>query len=360
MKKIKRLIALMSLLVVLAAAAGGGWVYSMYQTPTQNLSDQIIEIPRGASFRAVTHLLQNEDVYPHPEFLYYWARITDQTQVRHGEYRVPESLTVPELLTLLTSGQTVQHRITFVEGWRFDQWRTALASLDNIEHTLADMSDEEVAEALGLDYEIPEGLLYPNTYSYQRGATDLSILRQARNRLTNVLEREWEQRSERSVMESPYEALILASIIERETGAPWEREDIAGVFTRRLEMGMRLQTDPTVIYGLGDAYEGVIRRSHLDNWTPYNTYRIDGLPPTPIAMAGTDSIRAALNPAEGDALYFVARGDGTHQFSATLSEHNAAVRRYQLQRAQDYRSSPPPLPVGEGANEHVPEGPSDE
>lgn len=346
MKKIKRFLALLSILFVLTCAGVGGWLYSQYMTPTQNQAGQIVEIPRGASFRAVTRLLEEQNIYPHADFLFYWARITEQTGVRHGEYEIPAGLTVPELLTLLTSGQTVQHRVTFAEGWRMDQWRDTLAGLDNIEHTITDMTDQQLAQALELDHDLPEGLLYPETYSYTRGSTDLSILRQARDRMRRILEREWENRSDDIAVETLYEALILASIIERETGATWERADIAGVFTRRLQVGMRLQTDPTVIYGLGDAYDGVIRRSHLDTWTPYNTYRIDGLPPTPIAMPGTDAIRAALHPADGDALYFVARGDGTHHFSATLREHNNAVRRYQLQRAEDYRSTPPPLPPG--------------
>ncbi len=349
MKAIKRFLAITSLLLVLGAAGLGGWLYSLYMTPTQNAEEEIFYIPSGTSFRAVTHMLADEGIYPHAEFLYYWVRITDQTAIRQGEYAVPSNMELSGLLALLTSGRTVQYRITFIEGWRFSQWRDALAELDNIEHLTMDWDEEDFVEALDLDSELPEGWLYPNTYTYTRGNTDLSILRQARDRMRNVLADAWEDRSEQAVVETPYEALILASIIERETGASWEREDISGVFTRRLQRGMRLQTDPTVIYGLGDDYQGVIRRSHLDTWTPYNTYRINGLPPTPIAMPGEASIRAALNPADGDALYFVARGDGTHYFSATLSEHNAAVRRYQLQRREDYRSTPPPLePIGGG------------
>lgn len=341
MKAIKRIIAFLSLAFVLIVASAGGWVYSQYHTPTQNATEQIIEIPRGTSFRGAASRLAAAGIYPNADFLYYWARLTEQTSVRAGEYAVPPGIALPELLTLLASGRTVQYRVTLVEGWRFTQWVEALARLDNIEHQLTGMSEQEIAAALNLDHDIPEGLLFPDTYSYTRGDSDLSILRQARDRMQRVLAEAWEERSEESVMETPYEALILASIVERETGAPWEREDIAGVFTRRLQLGMRLQTDPTVIYGMGDSYNGIIYRSDLNRRTDYNTYQIDGLPPTPIAMPGAESIRAALNPADGETLYFVAKGDGTHQFSATLSEHNAAVRRYQRQRREDYRSTPP-------------------
>lgn len=349
MKWFKRFLAISSLLVIVAIAAGGGWIYSLYQTPTQNQVEQIVDIPRGTSFRAATRMLANEGIYPHADFLYYWARVTDQTTLQAGEYSIPPQQTLPDLLALLASGRTVQYRVTLVEGWHFSQWRDALGRLDNIEHRLPDMTDDEVAEFLGLEEDHPEGWLYPETYSYTRGATDLSILRQAHERMQRVLTEEWAARSDGAVVETPYEALILASIIERETGATWEREDIAGVFTRRLQRGMRLQTDPTVIYGMGDSYDGRIRRSDLETSTPWNTYRISGLPPTPIAMPGRGSIHAALNPAPGSALYFVARGDGTHHFSDTLIEHNAAVQRYQLQRREDYRSAPPTTLPEEGS-----------
>lgn len=349
MKWVKRFILGSLLLLFVSAGITGGWLYSLYETPTQNAQEQILEIPRGTSFRAATRMLANEGIYPHADFLYYWARLTEQTSIRAGEYAIPSEMPLPDLLALLASGRTVQHRITFIEGWHFRQWRDALAGLDKIEHRLPDLTDEEVAALLELSEEHPEGWLYPDTYSYSRGDSDISILRQARDRMARILEEEWEQRSENAAVASPYEALILASIIERETGAPWERHDISGVFTRRLNRGMRLQTDPTVIYGLGEDYDGRIRRSDLDTWTPWNTYRIDGMPPTPIAMPGRDSINAALHPAEGSTLYFVARGDGTHHFSDTLVEHNAAVRRYQLQRREDYRSSPPATLPEEGS-----------
>ncbi len=194
---------------------------------------------------------------------------------------------------------------------------------------------------LGLSETPLEGWIYPDTYSYTKGTRDIDVLRRAYQRMQQVLAEEWEARSQPLPLSSPYEALILASIVEKETGAPEERAAIAGVFVRRLQKNMRLQTDPTVIYGMGDNYRGNIRRSDLTRYTPYNTYKIDGLPPTPIANPGREAIHASLHPAPGKALYFVAKGDGRHQFSATLVEHNRAVQVYQKrQRRQDYRSSP--------------------
>ena len=193
---------------------------------------------------------------------------------------------------------------------------------------------------LELDVSSLEGWFYPDTYIFPRGTTDIEILKQAYSRMNEVLDEEWSDKDKDLPFDTRYEALILASLIEKETGVAHERSEIAGVFVRRLQKGMRLQTDPTVIYGLGSEFDGNLTRAHLLEETPYNTYRINGLPPTPIAAPGRDAIRAAVNPAEGNALYFVGRGDGAHQFSATLEEHNAAVRKYQIeQRAPDYRSS---------------------
>ncbi len=204
------------------------------------------------------------------------------------------------------------------------------------------MDNQALMKELGKPDHHPEGWFAPDTYAYVRGDTDLELLDRALADQEQILEQAWEERAEGLPLDSPYEALILASIVEKETAVPDEREEIAGVFVNRLNQGMRLQTDPTVIYGIGDDYEGNIRRHHLQQDTPYNTYRRAGLPPTPIAMPGEASIRAALNPADTEALYFVARGDGTHVFSRTLEEHQQAVREYQLRRRKDYRSTPLP------------------
>lgn len=344
MKTLKRWFAILTAFISISVAVGAGWLYSIYKTPTLNAEPVVFEVQRGSHVRAVANQLANENIWSDADFLYGYARLTQQTALRAGEYEIPPGTTLPALLSLLQSGRTLQYQITFIEGWRFRDWRHLLSQLDNIEHTITDLTEEEVAQALELDHVLPEGLLYPDTYAYQRGATDLSILRQARDKMARVIAEEWEIRSETAVVKTPYEALILASIVEKETGAAWERGEIAGVFTRRINNRMRLETDPTVIYGLGEDFRGNLTRRHLNTTTPYNTYRVGGFPPTPIAMPGTDAIRAALNPEPGTSLFFVARGDGTHQFSDNYDDHRAAVRRYQFRRGSDYRSSPPPEP----------------
>jgi UPF0755 protein len=235
-----------------------------------------------------------------------------------------------DVLGRITSGQVVQHPVTLVEGWTFRQAINAIDAQGRYSGALSGLTDEELMAELGYPGEYPEGRLFPDTYRFPRDTPRLAVLRRAFERMEQVLAEEWESRSDGLPLDTPYEALILASIIEKETGAAWERPEIAGVFVRRLRKGMRLQTDPTVIYGMGERYEGRIRRADLREATPYNTYVIDGLPPTPIALPGRAAINAALNPADGDSLYFVSRGDGTHVFSATLDEHNRAVRRYIL------------------------------
>ena len=210
--------------------------------------------------------------------------------------------------------------------------REALAQVETLDQTLADVSDTELMERLGKPNVHPEGQFLPDTYRYTRGMTDFDVLQIAHRALHQTLDDQWDKRPPNIELNSAYEVLTLASIIEKETGVAAERPQISGVFNRRLRIGMRLQTDPTVIYGMGDAYEGNIRRRDLTTDTPYNTYTRHGLPPSPIALAGRDAIHAALHPQKGEALYFVARGDGSHQFSATLEQHNAAVRKYQLKQ----------------------------
>lgn len=331
-------------ITLFAAIAVGAWVYALAQTPTQNSATVVLQIAPGSSFRSVVRQLAQSDVYPHADFLWYWARWQNLTSVRAGEYAIPPNLSIGELLTLLNSDQVVQHRITMLEGWTLRQWRAHLAQETRLLQRLPDFDDTALARYLGLPTDHPEGWFYPDTYAFVRGSSDLELLARAHRRMLSQLATEWENRSADAVVQSPYEALILASIIEAETGADWERSEISGVFSRRLELGMRLQADPTVIYGMGDAFTGRLLRRHLQEPSPWNTYTNFGLPKTPIAMPGTASIRAALNPEPGNTLYFVARGDGTHHFSVTLAEHNAAVARYQRQRREDYRSFPPPTP----------------
>ena len=252
--------------------------------------------------------------------------------LRSGEFELTPGMSGREMVARLSSDNIVTYRLTIPEGWTFAQMRRALAEAPKLEHRTQDMSDAEVMAALGHEDEHPEGRFFPDTYRYHKGMTDLALLERAYARMDNMLRDAWAGRSDDLPLETPYEALILASLIERETGVPNERRRIAGVFVRRLERGMRLQTDPTVIYGMGEDYDGNITRDDLRRETPYNTYVIDGLPPTPIAMPGEASLEAAVDPASGDALYFVSRGDGSHYFSSTLAEHNAAVRRYILNR----------------------------
>ena len=231
----------------------------------------------------------------------------------------------------------------------------ALAKEEKIEHTLNGLSDSQVMDKLGHTGIFPEGRFFPDTYRFVRGMTDVELLKTAYDRLDEVLAKEWNQRATDLPYSGPYQALIMASLVEKETGVPQERGQIAGVFVRRMAIGMMLQTDPTVIYGLGDRYSGKLTRAHLKEATPYNTYMIPGLPPTPIAMVGREAIHAALNPVDGSSLYFVARGDGSHVFSDDLDTHNNAVREYQLKRRADYRSSPAPVTAPES-----PEAPVEE
>jgi UPF0755 protein len=244
------------------------------------------------------------------------------------------------MLHLLQSGKVIHYQVTLPEGITLQRALDILARQAELEHVLEGPEDARILELIK-PHTLPEGLIFPDSYHYARAATDWEIVQRAHGDMQSVLQREWRARAPDLPYETPYEALIMASIIERETGLAQEREQIAGVFVRRLHKGMRLQTDPTVIYGLGSDYKGNLRRKHLaDDSNPYNSYRHGGLPPTPIALPGRAAIHAALHPAAGDALYFVARGDGGHVFSATLAEHEQAVRKYQLRRRKDYRSSP--------------------
>jgi UPF0755 protein len=251
-------------------------------------------------------------------------------RVRAGEYRFAPRSTPREVMALLVSGKVVLHSLTIVEGWTFDQMRAAMAAHPHLRTTLHDSSGEEIMARLGRDGEHPEGWFLPETYRFPRGTTDLEFMRIAHEAMVATLDATWGERQDSLPFDSPYQALILASIIEKETGLAAERREIAGVFVRRLQRGMRLQTDPTVIYGAGPDFEGRLRRVHLDTDTPYNTYTRAGLPPTPIALPGRASLAAAVQPLEGRTLYFVATGrpDGSHAFSETLEEHNRAVQRY--------------------------------
>ena len=253
-------------------------------------------------------------------------------KIKAGEFQIPAATSPRQLLNLLVSGKVTTYSLTLVEGWNFKQVREAIAGQQALEQTLAELSDQEIMQRLGYTDEHPEGRFLPDTYHFPKGTTDLAFLSRAYQAMQSLLDTEWEQKDPGLPLNSPYEALILASIVERETGLASERPEIAGVFVRRLKKGMKLQTDPTIIYGMGESYKGNIRRRDLKQDTPYNTYLHKGLTPTPISMPGADAVRAVLHPKEGKSLYFVAKGEGSHQFSKTLVEHNRAVKKYQLKR----------------------------
>ncbi len=290
-------------------------------------------IRSGSNIKSISQELARQKIIDDPWLFILLAKLRGvETRVRAGEYQLEPGLTADELLGKFIQGNAIQYKLTIIEGWSFRQMLAAIAEDPVIESTLQGKTDAEIMTLLGQSDQHPEGLFFPDTYRFPKGTSDLDFLRRAYQVMQKHLEREWSQRVPGLPLKSSYEALILASIIEKETGAGFERPLIAGVFVERLKLKMRLQTDPTIIYGLGPDFDGNIRYRDLRKDTPYNTYLRAGLTPTPIALPGLDSIRAALNPASTKALYFVSKGDGTHQFSATLDEHNAAVSRYQLNK----------------------------
>lgn len=346
---IRKLFVLLEAGVVLAGLLLGlaFWQQNNALQQPLNLSqEQLLDVPSGSSPTGVLNRLQADGVIKDAFLLrLYWRFNLSSQSLHSGEYRMTPGMNARSLLTLWEKGDVVQYSLTLVEGWTFRQVRAALGKQAKLEQTLTNLSDSEVMAKLGHPDVFPEGRFFPDTYRYVRGMTDVELLKQAYNRLDEVLQDEWDKRAADVPYVDPYQALIMASLVEKETGVPQERGQIAGVFVRRLQQGMLLQTDPTVIYGLGERYNGKITRAFLKEATPYNTYVMSGLPPTPISMVGREAIHAAMNPVAGNSLYFVARGDGSHVFSADLDAHNAAVKEFQLKRRADYRSSPAPIVV---------------
>lgn len=334
------LVALLSLL--LAAILGFKQLLRLWEEPLAIAEGGLVlNVQPGASLRTIAEELESKGILAHPDLLIAYGRLTGADQsLKHGEYWIPEFTTAAYLLTLLQQGQVMHYQVTLPEGITLARAIEILRGERQLQHVLQSVDDPELLKLVE-PYTSPEGWFFPDSYRYTRGASDLSILARAREAMQQVLDEEWQTRGKQLPYETPYEALIMASIVERETGLASERAEIAGVFMRRLHAGMRLQTDPTVIYGIGDAFDGNLRRSHLqDPDNLYNSYQHHGLPPSPIALPGRAAIHAAMHPAPGDTLFFVARGDGGHVFSRTLAEHEEAVREYQLKRRQDYRSSP--------------------
>ena len=354
----RKLLLLLETGLVLAGLCLGAsaWkIHTALHQPLNIAQEALLDVPKGTTPTRTLYRLEADGVIKDAFWLRVYWRFNLAGQPLHsGEYRMQPGMTVDGLIDLWKRGEMVQYSLTLVEGWNFHQVRTALAKAEKLEKTLDGLSDSEVMAKLGHKGVFPEGRFFPDTYRFVRGMSDAELLKKAYDRLDEVLAAEWAQRAADVPYTDPYQALIMASLVEKETGVPQERGQIAGVFVRRLGLGMLLQTDPTVIYGLGDRYNGKLTRAHLKESTPYNTYMIAGLPPTPIAMVGREAIHAALNPVDGKSLYFVARGDGSHVFSDDLDAHNSAVREFQLKRRADYRSSPAPVTAPETNGEPAP------
>jgi len=321
-------------------AVGGvvfwGWTdYQSFLKENRSIPQaaQSFTVKSGWSAKRVAKEFTQLGVIEKPHWFELYARQSKLApSIKSGEFDLPTTATVPELLDYLVAGKTVQYSQSIIEGHNWRQVRAQLANSKNLVQTMGDISDIELMAKLGLSQQHPEGIFFADTYAFPSNTTDIEYLTRASEQLQSVLQEEWEARDDGLPFESAYEALILASIVEKETAVPEERPLIAGVFVSRLRKGMRLQTDPTVIYGIGESYDGNIRRKDLTTDTPYNTYTRGGLPPTPIAMVGRDAINAVMHPDSTTKLYFVARGDGSHQFSETNEEHEAAVRKYQLKQ----------------------------
>lgn len=321
--------------VLIVAVAAGIIAYRDYsafaQAPLVQTATSL-DVPIGTQLPGILRELEQQGVRTGQSL--YWRLLARQMGVagrlHAGEYALEAGISPRGLLAKMAAGEVVQHHFTIVEGWTFAQLRDALARDAGLKQTLATRDDASIMRALGAADTAAEGWFLPETYNYVKGMDDLDVLRRAHEAMIKALDKLWPARDPDINLQSPYQALILASIVEKETGRPDERPQIAGVFLHRLKIGMRLQTDPTVIYGLGAAFDGNLRRADLDTDTPFNTYTRDGLPPTPIALPGIAALSAVLHPATSDALYFVARGDGSHEFSPTLEAHNRAVAKYQL------------------------------
>jgi UPF0755 protein len=331
-----RVVALLLFVLCVALIAVGSAGVRFSRTPL-DLPTVPFEftVEKGLSLKAVSQKLAEAGLLPEPYGLWLLGRFTDDaSKIQAGRYRLTAPISPHDLLQKMVDGDVLKVSVTFVEGVTFRDMRTSLEQNPDIRVTLKGLSEKDILKKLAAPETNPEGLFFPDTYQFSPGTSDLDILRASYQAMQKKLAEAWQGRAQNLPYRSPYEALIMASIIEKETGRSDERPQIAAVFINRLRVPMRLQTDPTVIYGLGDKYDGNIRRRDLTTDTPYNTYTRDGLPPSPIAMPGLASIKAALNPAESDKLYFVATrsGDGSHAFSRTLDEHNRAVYKYQLGR----------------------------
>jgi len=324
------------LLAVLSSLAFGGWLF-WYANQTLDMADASypfdFSIQRGDSLTSASARLHRGGSLAQPWAFVLIARFKGQAgDIKAGNYVLETAVTPLALLRKITQGETVFGKLAFIEGWNFQEVRRSIAANTGLRHDTLAMTDDELLRAVGATEAHPEGLFFPDTYFFDKGSSELALYKRAYSAMQQHLENQWAQRMPGLPYRSPYEALIMASIIEKETGAAEERRLIASVFVNRMRLGMRLQTDPTVIYGIGPSFDGNIRRVDLLTDTPYNTYTRAGLPPTPIAAPGLASIQAALNPETSKMLYFVSKGNGRHVFSESLAAHNRAVNRYQRGR----------------------------
>ena len=317
----------------------GGWLWMDYESAISNpvVIEKFvtIDIEKGDSLKQITNKLVAQNVKIKPFWFKFLAKKNGENKkIKSGEYELAKGLPAKDILALFVRGKVKWHAITFPEGWNFKAIQQELDKNPYLEHTLKNIPIGEIVEKLGISQNYPEGLFFPDTYFFEKHTTDVAILKRAYTKMQIILAQEWQGRAANLPITTPYQAICLASIIEKETAASFERPQISGVFSRRLQQDMMLQTDPTGIYGMGDAYQGNIKAADLMLFTPYNTYTFKGLPPTPIAMAGREAIHAALHPDASDTLFFVAKGDGTHIFSGNLEAHNAAVQMYQRHKTE--------------------------
>ena len=333
----KRILLLLFILSFIAGGLTAGWFWRDMQTQLDapiNITAPIsltYTIKPGMNPKQVAQDLTQRGILNHPYYFMLEGRLQgNESRLKAGEYLLKPGVTQRQLLELFVAGKVVQHSLTLIEGWSFRQLMDEVVSNGTLVQTLSNIDSKTVMAALSVPEIHPEGRFFPDTYHFPIGMTDIEFLHRAYVRMARVLEEEWQQREAGLPYKTSDEALIMASIIEKETAVAEERAAIAGVFVRRLQKGMKLQTDPTVIYAMGNDYHGNIRRQDLKIDSPYNTYFYAGLPPTPISLPGVEAIHAALHPEDGETLYFVAKGDGSHYFSKTLKEHNRAVARYQL------------------------------
>ena len=330
------------LLILLLILGGVGfWGYQklteFVDTPVNVTQDQLLTIERGTTGSKLAALLEQEKILEHADLLPWLLKLQPQlNKVKAGTYSLTGVKTLQDLLDMINSGKEAQFSVKFIEGKTFKEWRKNLENAPHLKQTLQGKTDNEIMELLDIpavakavyEWNNMDGWLYPDTYNYTPNSTDLELLKRSTTRLQKALDKAWNERDENLPLADPYQMLILASIVEKETGVAAERPQVASVFINRLKANMKLQTDPTVIYGMGESYTGNIRKKDLETMTPYNTYMIEGLPPTPIAMVSESALQAVAHPAKTDFYYFVADGSGGHKFTRNLNEHNKAVQEY--------------------------------